>query len=182
MLGYRQAVEQKATTFLASLPGLGTENTAASGSPVGLVKPLLFLDVDGVLNAFGGDDPVLMIDGYGCNVNEGLADRVGRLLMAFEPVWCTAWRGTAHAGWRNILRLEGDPWPYVDYKDLKLPELLRYAKARPWAWVDDEIEFELRQLGWDTSMLNGLIIEPDMPVGLTDEHVDELLAWAANLD
>lgn len=143
-------------------------------------KPLLFLDVDGVLNCLGGSHPrYLTPRGLSVEVPTGTTDRLARLLDHFDPVWATAWLGTAHSEWKALLGLDSPfPWPYVRYTNLKLPEIIRHAAGRPYAWVDDDARWELHQLGWQTSHVAGLIVAPDSRVGLTDALVDQLVAFA----
>lgn len=146
-------------------------------------RPLLFLDVDGVLNCMEGDHPAVEVLEPGefdmpVFLPDGVPRRVTELLKTFEPVWATAWRGCAHRAWRKVFDL-GASWPYLDWVDLKLPEIIRHAKGRPFVWIDDDAEWELRELGWDRSMVDGLILQPDPAVGLADEHVGEAVAWAA---
>lgn len=139
-------------------------------------RPLLFLDVDGVLNALGGGHPRVILDGCPCDVPEGTKERVARLAEAFDVVWATAWFERAHTAWRHVLDLPAESWPYLPWNRYKLTDILRYAKERPWAWVDDDAEWELRQLGWDRSMVTGTIVAPDPLIGLTDQHVTDLVA------
>lgn len=143
-------------------------------------KPILFLDVDGVLNCISRHEDYEhhITDGIPVWVPTGTKERVAKLLDHFDPIWATAWQGTAHRCWRNILGLDGQPWPYVSYANYKLTEILRMAGERPWAFVDDDMGYELRGLGWTRDMVNGLLIEPDPDEGLTDDHVEQLLDFA----
>lgn len=147
------------------------------------MKPLLFLDVDGVINCLniGAGYEVVQPDPDGliATVPPGMEDRLARLSEHYEIVWATAWRGAAHPHFRDHLGLPAESWRYVDYRDLKLTEILRMAGERPWAWVDDDIRFELRQLGWKSDMVSGLLIEPSPDEGLTDAHVEQLVAAAS---
>lgn len=150
------------------------------------MKPLLFLDVDGVLNLKGTGaevpcDQIPASEGFeGALIPLGTAERVSRLTEVYEPVWSTAWLGAAHRPFSGPLRLPEVSWPYLIYAKLKLPAVLRYARQRPWAWVDDEATWELREMNWWPDYeryLEGLIVEPKPKVGLTDEHVDALLEF-----
>lgn len=153
-------------------------------------KPILFLDVDGVLNAFPEgaeryDNPEKRVK----NVTElgvtyvpvGTRERVHLLLEHFDPIWSTAWRGSAHAHHRNILGLSEIPWPYVDYERWKIPEMVRMAEGRPWCFIDDDVEWELRELdlrGAWREIPDTLTIRPLPRIGLTDEHVEQAIAFA----
>lgn len=163
-------------------------------------RPLLFLDIDGVLNCQGWSGPDYeelkrTIDGLTCVVPPQTSERVRRILQWYDPVWATAWLGKA-ATWREELGLDDASWPYLSYVGLKLPEIIRYAGGRKWAWVDDDAYWELQQLGWIEKQITqplhrtgdpytlwgfgdeGLIIGPDGRFGITDEIVDALEVYA----
>jgi hypothetical protein len=145
-------------------------------------RPLLFLDVDGVLNCPGprqDEHEFVKLGGLPVFIPKGTKERVHRLLEVYDPVWCTAWLGSAHSAWRHVLELDGLPWPYVNYRQYKIIDLLKMAGDRLWAYVDDDVfGYELKGLGWTEDMVSGLLIQPDPYVGLTDEHVRELLIFA----
>lgn len=146
------------------------------------MKPLLFLDVDGVLNCLawsGADYDSLRqkVGGTPCVVPPYVAENVRRLAERFEMVWATAWLGRAHTAWRDVLGLPDESWPHVSYTNLKLPAIIRYAAERPWAWVDDDAYWELEQLGWQKENVPGFVAFIDGRVGLTDERVEALLEY-----
>lgn len=141
-------------------------------------RPILFLDVDGVLNCLSATVPVEHINpgtGFEAYVPAGTRERLTLLAEHYEPVWATAWMSSAHAPFRQHLQLPVSAWPYVRWAEYKLPAMLRYAGGRPWAWIDDDAEWEIKALGWTEAMVPGLVIVPDPRVGLTGEHVRELL-------
>jgi hypothetical protein len=145
-------------------------------------KPFLFLDVDGVLNCFD--------ESKGTWINEG-ADRacvppdmdlrIELLAQSFEIVWATAWFGSAHAAFGEHLRLPNEPWDYLRWNQYKLTEIVKYAKGRPWAWADDDIDFELKWLGWneDTHLPDDtFLLRVNPNVGLTNADTHDLLKFA----
>ncbi|MGH2799653.1 MAG: hypothetical protein ACRDM0_18755, partial [Thermoleophilaceae bacterium] len=55
-----------------------------------------------------------------------------------------------------------------------------YAAERPAAWVDDNLGEEC--YAWaERRSAPTLLVETSPSVGLTDEHVSQLLGWAARL-
>ena len=113
-------------------------------------------------------------------VPDGAGERIRRLAEVFEPVWCTAWRDAAHHALWGPLGLPQHPqWPSVEWQDLKLPAILRFAGDRPWALIDDDVAFELREFpGRLPDEPPHLLVGPDPAVGITDEHVRQLIDFA----
>jgi hypothetical protein len=150
------------------------------------MKPLIFLDVDGVFNcpqAIVPYEHVHLGTAAEVFIPEGSAERLQRLLRVYEPVWATAWLGEAHECFQAPLRLSEAPWPHLNYQRFKILAIVKHAKARPWAWIDDDASYELEALNWFPyydRFLEGFIIEPNPRVGLTDEHVDDLLTWTGD--
>lgn len=148
-----------------------------------MFKPILFLDVDGVLNCHAwpnADYENLLQDigGFRCLVPPETRERLRRILEHYEPVWATAWLGRAHSAWREALDLPQEPWPYVSYVEYKLPSIIKMAGWRPWAWVDDDANWEIERLGWKASYVSGLVISPDGRYGITEEIVEQLIEYA----
>lgn len=182
-----------------------------------IVCPLLFVDIDGVLNCpahplgppthqLGWTRPAMgehvgLVEvpgepgtlGFGVVpasgplhmdqpvwVPDGALDRLRRLTRSFDCVWATSWRLSAPAAWGPVLGV-GDDWPVLDYDRRKLAPMLAFAGQRPWAFVDDDIPMELRDLGRPLPVQPAhLLVDTDETVGLTDEHVQRLEAFAAS--
>ncbi len=150
-------------------------------------RPLLFLDVDGVIGRFGleAEDRGRTLERTGylpLNVDERITAWLSSLDDVFEVVWATSWFEDAN----GILEALGLNlrWPVLTWTDLKLPEILARASERRFAWIDDDVEFELQRLRarWQEPELGEsiLLIQTDPAHGLTESHVEELLAFAAH--
>jgi hypothetical protein len=151
-------------------------------------KPVLFLDVDGVIALDGPTDetferPFLLGPGL-IYIRQGTGARLRRLGQRFELVWATGWGSHANDELPLILGLP-DELPALTFgrrarygsSEWKLAEMDRYARHRPAAWVDDHMGSQ--QEAWaDGRRAPTLLVETDAAEGLMDEHVERLLAWA----
>jgi hypothetical protein len=153
-------------------------------------RPILFLDVDGVISLFGfGRDAVPpgafhSIDGIVHCIGDRAAERLARLADRFELVWATGWEEKANEYLVHILGLGGElPVLTFDGRAVfgsahwKLHAIDAYAGDRPAAWIDDSVDDECR--AWARRReAPTLLLEADSAVGLTEDHVDRLLGWA----
>lgn len=152
------------------------------------MRPVLLLDVDGVLNPYGtacpdgyeehvlfpGDEPVRVCRAHGAWIRE--------LAGAYDVVWGSAWGAGAN---RLLGPLLGLPeLPYVAFPPVPFPAARKVASIdrhlgdRPAAWIDDLLGPEARE--WAAARTAPtLLLEVDPAVGLTREVVDRALAWAA---
>ena len=158
------------------------------------MKPVLFVDVDGVISLFGFDSaaelpgPFHWIDGIAHCIPPDCGPRLVRLADHFELVWATGWEEKANEYLPHLLDLPFRELPYLSFdgrarfgsSHWKIEALTAYAGHRPAAWIDDNIDDSgrlwARERGAPT-----LLVETQPPVGLTDRHVDELLAWARSV-
>lgn len=161
----------------------------------GTRPPILFVDVDGVISLFGFapsaermPGPLHWIDGIAHFIPDGVGERLVRLAESFELVWATGWEERANEHLPHILELPFRDLPYLSFDGRavfgsahwKVDAIAEYAGDRPAAWIDDNIDETCR--AWAEGRgAPTLIVETDPAVGLTDEHVDELLGWAAGL-
>jgi hypothetical protein len=160
-----------------------------------LKKPVLFLDVDGVISLFGfehagplpGD--LHWVNGVLHCISHGAASRIRRLRERFELVWATGWEETANEYLPGLLGLP-DELPFLTFDGRarfgtahwKVDAIDAYAgRDRPAAWVDDCHDESCER--WATSRTAPtLLIRTQADEGILDRHVEQLLAWAAALE
>ena len=153
-------------------------------------RPLLALDVDGVISLFGHEGPPAempgrfhLINGMAHCIPDGIGDRLRRLADPYEIVWATGWEDRANERLPEILGLPGE-LPVLTFDGnarfgsahWKIDAIDRYAGDRPLAWVDDCIDASCRD--WASRRAAPTLLvstEPDQ--GLTEAHVEALLSW-----
>jgi hypothetical protein len=153
-------------------------------------RPVLFVDVDGVISLFGfhpsGPLPGTFhsIDGILHCIGADAAARLARLHNAYELVWATGWEEKANEDLVHILALPAD-LPVLTFggravfgsSHWKLDAIDEYARGRPAAWIDDNLDEQARD--WAATRREPtLLVLTESAVGITDEHVDRLLRWA----
>ena len=149
--------------------------------------PVLLVDVDGVISLFGFDhtDPPLacpvMVDGSPHWLSEGAGTRLQRLSRTFECVWCTGWEERAEEHLPRLLGLSGG-WRHLTLgAGWKLEAIdTSLGAKRPIAWIDDV--HDDKEAAWAASRIGPtLLVTTDPAVGLAEEHVAALEAWASLL-
>lgn len=154
-------------------------------------KPLLLVDVDGVLNPYAAES---CPEGY-CEYNffEGeepirLAEVHGKWLRElaelFDLAWATGWGDDAHRFISPVLGLPEFPaivFPPVPFTPAeKVPAIRAFVGDRPLAWMDDAITPEAER--WVSERAAPiLLIYVDPAVGLIEALVSEARAWAEGL-
>ncbi len=153
-------------------------------------RPVLFVDVDGVISLFGfhSSDQIPgrfhSIDGILHCIGHEAAERLGRVADRYELVWATGWEEKANEYLVHILQMSGE-LPVLTFDGRatfgsahwKLEAIEEYARGRPAAWIDDNLDDECRQ--WAAQRpAPTLLVVTEREVGITDEHVEELLRWA----
>jgi hypothetical protein len=153
--------------------------------------PILALDVDGVISLFGFEGPIgdapgrfHLINGMAHCIPDGIGQMLGRLSPHYEIVWATGWEDRANERLPEILGLPGE-LPFLTFDGQarfgtahwKIEAIDRYAGSRPLAWVDDSID-ETCHAWADRRPAPTLLVPTESAVGLTEDHVEALLAWA----
>jgi hypothetical protein len=156
-------------------------------------KPVLFVDVDGVISLWGfesdrrPDGAFLNVDGILHFVSGAAAEHLPMLAESFELVWCTGWEERANDYLLKALRLPAS-LPFLTFErnpgrahaHWKLDAIESYAGERPLAWVDDAHDDAC--LAWAASRsAPTLLVGTDPASGLTRAHADQLRAWAATV-
>ena len=156
-------------------------------------KPLLLVDVDGVISLFGFPlharpaGRFEMVDGIAHFISASAGEHLRLLADAFEPIWCTGWEEKANEYPPHALGLPG-PWPYLSYERAawpgvstqghwKLDAIDAWCGTRPLAWIDDA-HGEACEAWAAAREAATLLLTTEPAVGLTDRDVERLLAWS----
>jgi hypothetical protein len=158
-------------------------------------RPILFVDVDGVISLFGfspGEGqlpgPLHWIDGVAHCIPDDVGERLVTLADRFELVWATGWEERANEHLPFILKLQFGNLPTLAFDGRavfgsahwKVDAINEYAGERPAAWIDDNMSEECHAWAKRRSAPT-LLVETNPSEGLTDEHVEQLLSWAAEV-
>lgn len=183
-------------------------------------KPILLLDIDGVLNLFPSwiDDlpvtrPVAVTQAeangntYRLNIPLDAADLIDQLAEGFDLRWYTMWNHNAPnfgeaAGLRQMFghytcdyhrgRAVLTAWAQGDPDELdtltrllwtpKTPLIPGYVGDRPFVWIDDDTTIhDDMWLAAQPGLGDFLLITTEPHMGLTQDHVNNALAWAQSL-
>ncbi len=159
-------------------------------------KPVLAVDIDGVISLFGFDESMQpgtgdasrapgefhLIDGMLHCIALETGPRLKRLSDVYELVWASGWEDRANDHLPGLLSLPKLPYLTFDGRaqfgtaHWKLEALEDYARSRPLAWVDDSLEESCHQWAAERSAPT-LLVPTESAVGLTDAHVAALEAW-----
>jgi hypothetical protein len=157
-------------------------------------RPVLFLDVDGVISLFGFPSTAPppgsfhFVDGVMHCINESCGPRLTRLSERYELVWATGWEEKANEYLPYLLRLEVSELPVLSFDGRavfgsahwKVAAIDEYARGRPAAWVDDFLDEDCERwaAGRDEPTL---LVRTESHIGLTDELMETLIDWADSL-
>lgn len=156
-------------------------------------KPILAVDIDGVISLFGFEEPpdrgrarFELIDGMVHCISLVAGDRLRRLGDSFEMVWASGWEDRANVYLPSILGLPELPHLTFDgaarfgSAHWKLAPLDEYGRGRPLAWIDDSFDESCYE--WARAREEPTLLVPTEPDrGIEEGHVEALAAWAAGL-
>jgi hypothetical protein len=155
--------------------------------------PLLLVDVDGVISLYGFDLDARPagrfenVEGIHHYLSATAGEHLRALAEHFELVWCTGWEGRADEYLPHVLSLPAglpfltfDGVPGATPRHWKLDAIERYAGPhRPLAWIDDDHEGCHE---WAAERPGPtLLVTTDPAVGVTADHVEELVLWARHV-
>ena len=158
-------------------------------------KPILFVDVDGVLSLFGFapnvaelPGPFHWIDGVAHCIPTAGGERLTRLAERYELVWATGWEEKANEYLPHLLGLGQRELPCLTFDGRavfgtahwKLEAIEAYAEGRPAAWVDDNLDEACRKWA-ERREEPTLLVETQPAEGLTDKQVQQLIDWAGEV-
>jgi len=116
-------------------------------------KPILAVDVDGVISLFGFETPppneeakFELVDGMVHCISLLAGQRLKRLAEHYEMIWASGWEDRANDYLPNILALPELPFLTFDgaarfgSAHWKLGPLDEYCQGRAMAWVDDNFD------------------------------------------
>lgn len=159
-------------------------------------RPLLLLDIDGVISLFGfppHDPPpgrFHAIEGIPHYLSAAAGPQLARLAGSFDLAWASGWEDRANDHLPHLLELPG-PLPFLRFErssgagssmraHWKLAAVDAHAPARALAWIDDAFDGSCEQ--WAAGrQAPTLLIATEPAVGLTDAQADRLIAWASSV-
>jgi hypothetical protein len=158
--------------------------------PANHEKPLLLIDIDGVISLFGfpvNERPpgsFVSVDGIPHYLSATAGEHLRRLASSFDLAWCSGWEERANEYLPHALQLHTS-LPHLTFaappegsaRHWKLDAIDAYAGPdRALAWIDDD---HAGCQEWaDARPGRTLLVTARPPTGITEEHVRRLLWWA----
>jgi hypothetical protein len=156
-------------------------------------RPILAVDVDGVISLFGFEEApdrattrFQLVDGMVHCISLVAGSRLQRLSEHFELVWATGWEEKANDYLPSLLGLP--ELPHVSFDGAarfgsahwKLGPLEEFAEGRALAWIDDN--FNEGCYEWAEERAEPTLLVPAEPhLGIEEAHVEALESWASDL-
>lgn len=161
------------------------------GHPPSLDRPLLAVDIDGVISLFGWEERpphthLQLVDGIPHCISLAAGERLLRLSGAFELVWASGWEDKANfylpelLGLPELPHISFDRRPSAGGAHWKLNAVETYCGSRAVAWIDDN--FDASCYEWAERRPAPTLLVPTEPqLGLEEAHVAALEYWAASV-
>src|SRR6476469_5755311 len=157
-------------------------------------RPILAVDVDGVISLFGFDEPpdraearFELIDGMVHCISLVAGERLRRLSEHYELVWATGWEDRANFYLPGLLGLPELPHLTFDgaarfgSAHWKLGPLDQYGRGRALAWIDDNFDDSCYR--WAQEREEPTLLVPTEPaLGLGEVETEALEGWALGLE
>jgi hypothetical protein len=158
-----------------------------------LSRPILAVDVDGVISIFGFDEPPSpelarfeLIDGVVHCISLRAGERLRRLAERFELIWASGWEDKANYYLPALLGLP--ELPHLTFEGAarfgsahwKLGPLEEHCRGRTLAWLDDNLDESCYE--WARQRPEPTLLMPtESAHGLLEDETEALLAWAEGL-
>jgi hypothetical protein len=153
-------------------------------------RPLLFVDIDGVISLFGFAPDAApagtwtQVDGIAHLLSATATRHLHDLADTYELVWCSGWEEKATEHLPHLLGL--GPFPHLSFpvadgsEHWKIGSVSEYAGERALAWVDDA--FDESCWAWaERRAAPTLLVATEPACGLDEAGAGRLAAWAAEL-
>jgi len=146
-------------------------------------RPILFLDVDGVLVVSSSEQRANGTWWPTVGLVTDAAALLARLAVAFDIRWATRWGHAANTDLSPQLGLPMLPVVELDRPDTqwtKLPAVMEAAGSRAMAWIDDDLGHD--EWSWANHRHEPTkLVQTEMAEGMSERHCEELLAFAASV-
>jgi hypothetical protein len=152
-------------------------------------RPVLAVDIDGVISLFGFDEEagempgeMHLVDGMLHCISRPAGERLSRLADTYDLIWASGWEDRANDHLPAILGVP--PLPYLTFggrarfgtAHWKLDALEEYGHGRPLAWIDDSLDDSCYE--WAERRPEPTLLVPtESAIGLEEAHVGALQAW-----
>lgn len=163
-----------------------------------MIRTIIYLDVDGVINAIRNGTPSqkrtgfkdfrrVVVNGYQIQYAQELIDWLNKLAERddLEIKWLTTWQDNAPHGLCPAIGLNGQNWEVLGgdltdwggvhwWKYKAIREDREKHQPRLAIWIDDDLKLETRAHSWAIETANFLAYSPDPLDGLTLENLSHI--------
>ncbi|MFT5202791.1 MAG: hypothetical protein ACI9C1_002186 [Candidatus Aldehydirespiratoraceae bacterium] len=151
------------------------------GSGIVTRKPLLLLDIDGVLNPTVTNPPPgytsNLLNGHQFHVSDMHLERLRKLAPSADFAWASTWEDVANASVGVALELPH--LSFIRFGDdrtadtWKLPYVDQFVSNRALIWAEDNLYLDA--FTWAEQRASPtLLVKPSSSVGLTEAHFDQI--------